>query len=236
MLLPTNSVPFEEAKRRFSINYYSWSKAELQKEFESDFPFLKTISSCKSAVEFFRQLSDGQQLVAISAFSKRGHADVVGPIEEAATKEEVELLRNYLAFRRQAIVRASDDDMKDRRGFDRVAFTRNVEAEVGPILGRLIEKGGQLYRRYSREFETFSVETTVHTGGRAPQLQYEHKLLAPEGIIREHISILSWLGIIWGPTHWRRVGDDTSEAVIEACKSVCSIFINAAPKLVEQRA
>jgi len=226
-------MSLEEVKKRFSINYYLWAKEVLQGEVESDFHFLKTITSCKPVIEYFRHLSDQQQLVAISAFSKRGHAEAVSLLGEVTTNEEARLLRCYLEFMNRATVRARDDDSKEVfPGFDREKFTRTIEFKIGPILGTLIEKGGQSYRRYARNLGVASVETTVDTGGRIHQLQYEHKLLISEGLIRDNISLLSCLGIIAGPTYWKHLNDDSSGAVTEAFKEICSAFIKAVPTLL----
>ena len=222
-----------DVQKRFSINYYSWAKEVLQGEMEADFPLLKTIPSCRPVIKYFRQLSDQQQLVAISVFSKRGHAEAVSLLGEVTTDEEATLLRSYLEFMNRATVQAGDEDSKQMTCvFDRDKFTRTLDLEVSPILGTLIEKGGRSYRRYARNLGVASVETIMDTGGRIHQLQYEHKLLISEGLIRDNISLLSCLGIIAGPTYWKHLNGDTSGAVIEAFKEICSAFINAVPTLL----
>jgi hypothetical protein len=222
-----------DVQKRFSINYYSWAKEALQGEMEADFPLLKTIPSCRPVIEYFRQLSDQQQLVAISVFSKRGHAEAASLLGEVTTDEEATLLRSYLVFMNRATVQAGDDYSKQMtRVFDRDKFTRTLDLEVSPILGTLIEKGGRSYRRFARNLGVASVETIMDTGGRIHQLQYEHKLLITEGLVRDHVSILSWLGIIAGPTYWKYLNDDTIGSVTEAFKEICSAFIKAVPALL----
>ena len=229
-------MSFADTKRDFSIAFYLWAKQSFEQEVASDFPLLKTIPLCVPLIDFFRHLSDRQQLIAIATFCKTGHSGAAGLLGERKTSEEAELLRQYGEFRNRSRLDPSRAESKLEalsQKFDRVAFTKALESEIGPLLGCLVEKGGQSHRKYSKEFETFTIETWIFTGGPVRQLQYEHKLLAPEGAIFEHISILSWLGIVLGPTPWRPLSDDTSESVIKACKEACSMFINAAPKLVK---
>jgi len=150
------------------------------------------------------------------------------------TKQESELLEKYLKFVGWRIMMYDPTEPGLAiRSFDRNAFTKTVEAEIGPILGLVIEKGGRRYRRYLREFKAFRIETTVFTGGPTPRLVYDHRLLAPEGVICEMFSILSWLGIVNGTTDWKHIRNETSEAVIKACKKACSTFMDAVPNLIE---
>lgn len=225
-----------DTKLHFSTEYYLWAKQSFEQEIASDFLLLRTIPACMPLIDFFRHLSDKQQLIAISAFCKSGcHSDAVALLGEKKTSEEAELLQKYGEFWRRSRSSGREDKLEMlRRKFNRVAFTKSIESEVGPLLGHLVEKGGQLYRRYSKEFKTFTIETWIFSGGPVRQLQYEHKLLTTGGVIYEHISILSWLGIVSGPTPWRPLSGDNSENVIKAFKEACSLFINAAPKLVGQ--
>jgi hypothetical protein len=226
----------DEVRKRFAINYYTWAKERLREEVAKDFPILQRISPALPVIEFLRGLSDHQQLVAISAFAKRGHAEAAKLAGEITSDEEALLLHRYMKFIDETTAKSNADvQNKVQRDFDRGKFVRDIHAEVGSMLGILVEKGGRLYRVYLLKFESCQIKTMIFAGGQSPQLQYWHTLLVHDGIVREHIAVLSWFGIIAGTTYWNPVSDNNSKSVIETFKEVCSIFIKAAPKLIEKQ-
>ena len=70
---------------------------------------------------------------------------------EITTNEESALIRMYLDFIRVAIAQSRDCDKRELLlDFDRAGFTRKVSVELEPVLGRVVESGGKLYREVTR--------------------------------------------------------------------------------------
>jgi hypothetical protein len=97
-------MSLEKAKSRFEINHYLWANENLRQEVENDFPYLQTIPSCRPVIAFFQELSEQQKRTAVSAFSKRGHAEALNLLGETKTEEEDKLLGDYFAFMKRDIV------------------------------------------------------------------------------------------------------------------------------------
>jgi hypothetical protein len=247
-------VNLPRLEEEFAVRYYYWALQDFEREIEQDFPFLGTFTSGSAwhVRDMMSQMGTGDRRFLARALVKRFHERALRALGEAITEEEKQMCQEYFDKALLQSPRESYLEARLRAGERHaLASRRKLCRLIGAELrGRQIEldEDGCASRIIATTGNRWRVVTEIDTSNRHAQLIYHHDvviadreeiIILPYGgsvkrpipIVR-FVSLNAWLGIS-GQTEWSDLMDDDLPQVASALGGVCSVFLEAAPKLLK---
>lgn len=241
----------QPARDAFLARYYAWSLEESRKEFNQDFPFLRSIHNAPvfRFLEAVTALNRTEQTVLSTALVKRFNERGMEVAGDTLTREEAHYIDGYVgrSHREDERFRAfSSPSRKEQElnlleekgaihyGFDTPKLRSVLLGRLVPIIGDVEGKWDHPTNwRHATSIGPWRVQTYVAISEAHAQLRYSHSISSSEDArLSEHESILKWLGIV-SQTYWDTLTDEEALKAAKSMELICRHFMNAVPTLLE---
>lgn len=231
-------MDLEACKREIRQNFYHWALRDARREAVEDFRLVRQVRNASVLIflDMMARLPKGQRVGIAELLVKRIHHQAAEAAAEGLTPDETRLIEDWVQERGDRIAREGflkGQELSHGKPFkaDRRRLATLVKELLTPFCGPSNSWSGKNDWRYQKPFGVWSLETFVDVGGRVHQLSYGHSLTLNQGVVLEHVSLLSWLGIS-GQTHWNLVTEADERAAADSLESICRHFTEVAPTLV----
>jgi len=224
------------ATQEFELRFYSWALEQARREVLAGFPTLRAVKSTSvfKFLHYLRDWSPDQQLRFVSALLKRHlpGAQLAGEVLTAAEKALIQPWMQpvivLLTPQEQVIVEQRLSGKFKKASAKKVA--RGVIPIVEKVLGADVEiLPGNQERRYRVQVSGWNLYTDLDFGGRTA-LKHSHtigtRITRP---LAEHFSYLTCFGF---GAFWEDLAEDDIPQAAEVLSKMCSIVLEAAPKLL----
>ncbi len=222
----------------------------MRKDSSQGFPLLGRIKSAAviDYLQFLPSLSRIESETLQRALVKRSHQEGMILAGEQLAEGEQEVIQSYLRRHIEHIpslgfsfLDVGGLDQKRIRGLASEGTKYLVDRrELRAVLQKVLVAqlggppeflGSRTWWRYSVHVGSWTVYTSVDTGGRVFQLSYHQAVSAERHVdLTEHMSILRWLGIR-GQTDWNLLTNADIPEAVELLAELCSHFIAAVAKI-----
>jgi hypothetical protein len=228
------------AADEFAIRYYRWALEDFRREIAQDFPLLRPIKDSLAIrlTGHMQSLDAGERGRLATALVKRAHKRAVELTGDPWGAEEGPLVERYRTISRiprpeeEAYRRALFDDPQSLK-LNRGALLAHVKRALAPVLGEGAPFSTEHEWRYAMPIGAWTLSTFVDVGGSTHQLSYGHAIHSGDRrILKEGISVLSWLGIGGAHTQWNQLTSADIESGAAALSRVCRHFVDVGPELL----
>lgn len=240
-------MTFQNPRDEFAVRYYLWAKEEFRLEIGQDFSLLRRIPAvaAMTCLKLMDRMSASERHFFGATMVKRFHEGSRLLGESTSTTslgdndEEQEIVKLYRATL-MATARDAISAREYKNAPPRVKSSKlkgRLKVVLGPILGEAepAQRESPVWY-YSTKIYGLTVRTCIDATAGDYSIHYYHSIgtfNTPTHVaLYEHISILSWLGLI-SSTSLDPISESQLEPTVQVLADACQRFLDVAPKLLK---